>query len=200
MPRVTQDHLDARRRLILDAARRCFARNGFRATSMQDVLDESGVSAGGLYRYFSGKEDLVGAIADEALADITSAFRLEQDAEPLPPFEDVIGEMLAQLQRLDEEQRLAHLIVQVWGEAARSPELADRVSETIAGAWAAIAGLVERYRREGLLADRGSPDEVARVVTAIAAGFLVQRAVLGDSHTDMFRAGFSGLAAPAPGR
>lgn len=63
MARVSQEHLDARRRQILDGAARCFARDGFHATSMQDVLKEVGLSAGAVYRYFTGKEDLIAAIA-----------------------------------------------------------------------------------------------------------------------------------------
>ncbi|MGW9069182.1 helix-turn-helix domain-containing protein, partial [Streptomyces yangpuensis] len=54
MARVSQAHLDARRRQILDGATRCFTRNGFHATSMQDVLKEVDLSAGAVYRYFSG--------------------------------------------------------------------------------------------------------------------------------------------------
>ena len=38
MPRVSQAHLDARRAQIVDAARRLFARQGFAATSMQDIF------------------------------------------------------------------------------------------------------------------------------------------------------------------
>ncbi|MBW8820389.1 MAG: helix-turn-helix transcriptional regulator, partial [Streptomyces sp.] len=67
MARVSQAHLDARRRQILDGAAVCFARNGFHATSMQDVLKEADLSAGAVYRYFSGKEELIGAIVGEVL-------------------------------------------------------------------------------------------------------------------------------------
>ena len=74
MARVSQEHLDARRRQILDGAARCFARNGFHATSMQDVLKEVDLSAGAVYRYFSGKEELIGAIVAEVLGSIREAF------------------------------------------------------------------------------------------------------------------------------
>jgi TetR/AcrR family transcriptional regulator, transcriptional repressor of aconitase len=70
MPSVSQEHLDARRRQILDAARRCFVRNGFHATSMQDVLAEANLSAGAVYRYFRGKDEIIAAIAGEALAEM----------------------------------------------------------------------------------------------------------------------------------
>ena len=63
MPRVSEAHLAARRQQILDAARVCFTRNGFHATSMQDVIAEAGLSVGAVYRYFRSKEELVAAIA-----------------------------------------------------------------------------------------------------------------------------------------
>ena len=46
MARVSQEHLDARRRQILEGAARCFARDGFHSTTMQDILRETGLSAG----------------------------------------------------------------------------------------------------------------------------------------------------------
>jgi AcrR family transcriptional regulator len=197
MPRVSQAHRDARRRQILDAARRCFARNGFRATSMQDVLAEADVSAGGLYRYFAGKEDLVSAIAADTVTEITSAFRLQRAAHPLPPFDEVVGDMLERLQRVDEQHDIARLAVQVWGEAVRTPALAARLGEHMAGARALIAQLVERYRAEGRLAGPGSAEAVARVVTGIAMGFMLQRAVLRDIDASTFRAGLKALVEPA---
>ena len=47
MPKVTEEHLAQRRQQILDAAANCFARNGFHRTSIQDIIKESGVTAGG---------------------------------------------------------------------------------------------------------------------------------------------------------
>ncbi len=83
MARVSQEHLEARRRQILDGAAVCFARNGFHATSMQDVLKEVDLSAGAVYRYFSGKEELIEAIASEVLETVRGT--LEQAAQESPP-------------------------------------------------------------------------------------------------------------------
>ncbi|MCH8191827.1 MAG: helix-turn-helix transcriptional regulator [Chloroflexi bacterium] len=50
MPKITQAHLEARRQQILDAAFACFARQGFRQTTMQDIFREADLSAGAMHR------------------------------------------------------------------------------------------------------------------------------------------------------
>src|SRR5262249_5925610 len=82
MPKVTQEHVDARRRQILSAAVRCFAREGFHRTTMQDIFREAELSPGAVYSYFAGKDELIVAIIGEMmgfLRDTASLF-----SEPLP--------------------------------------------------------------------------------------------------------------------
>ena len=52
-------------RRILDSARRLFAEKGYEKTSIQDILDDLGLSKGGLYHHFKSKE----AILDRLNAD-----------------------------------------------------------------------------------------------------------------------------------
>jgi len=46
MPRRSEEHMAMRREQVLHAALRCFAEQGFHATSMADVIQASGLSAG----------------------------------------------------------------------------------------------------------------------------------------------------------
>lgn len=62
MSRVTDEHLEARRNQILDAAWDCFARRGYHQSTMQDVATAAGISAGAIYRYFASKEAVLKAI------------------------------------------------------------------------------------------------------------------------------------------
>jgi Bacterial regulatory proteins, tetR family len=43
VPKVSEEYRDARRSQILDAAKRCFLRDGFHETSMQDLFTEVGL-------------------------------------------------------------------------------------------------------------------------------------------------------------
>ncbi len=61
MPKVTEEHREARRQQILEAALTCFADNGFHQTSIQDICNEAGLSPGAVYLYFSSKEDIIEA-------------------------------------------------------------------------------------------------------------------------------------------
>jgi len=49
MPKVTVEHIEARRRQIIDSAFDCFAKKGFHQTTMQDVCNAAGLSAGAVY-------------------------------------------------------------------------------------------------------------------------------------------------------
>ena len=65
MPKISDLQRETRRRQILDAALRCFSRDGFHATTTADIVRESGVSQGTLYLYFATKDDIVVALADD---------------------------------------------------------------------------------------------------------------------------------------
>ncbi|NMP23439.1 TetR/AcrR family transcriptional regulator [Sulfobacillus harzensis] len=62
MPRVTAAHRQRRRQQLLTAAEHVFCRLGYTRARLQDVMDEAGVSRGGLYLYFANKEDLFRAV------------------------------------------------------------------------------------------------------------------------------------------
>ena len=89
--RVRQGQASARRRQILDAARKLFARNGFHATSIRDVHREVGVSDGLLYHYFPSKIDLLHAVLEEAFAHMAHK-RLAADVPPGTPVPQILVE------------------------------------------------------------------------------------------------------------
>ncbi len=84
MARVTQQHVDARRESILDAAARLFARKGVNSATMSDIAAEAGLSAGAIYRYFGSKDDLLRAVFDEAVERNERLFREESESAPSP--------------------------------------------------------------------------------------------------------------------
>jgi AcrR family transcriptional regulator len=192
MARVSQEHLDARRLQILDAARRCFIRNGFHATSMQDVFTEAGLSAGAVYRYFVGKDDIIAAIASGALADLATAFA---DGEKVPPQLDDIVDVVLDVDTppLAGSTESARLLVQIWSEALRSPALAAQLTDVMDESRRVLGRLVERHQQAGLLPSDAAPEEVAAVLIALVDGFLVQRAVYGRADAASFRAGIRAL-------
>ncbi|MFT5776462.1 TetR/AcrR family transcriptional regulator [Hyphomonas sp.] len=56
----------ANRRAILEAGRRVFARIGFDATTVRDIIRETELAAGTFYNYFKCKEDVFEAIAEDS--------------------------------------------------------------------------------------------------------------------------------------
>ncbi|WP_406732822.1 TetR/AcrR family transcriptional regulator [Streptomyces sp. NBC_01794] len=197
MARVSQEHLDARRRQILDGAARCFARNGFHATSMQDILREAGLSAGAVYRYFRSKEELIAAIADEAFSAIRGAFDEAARTTPPPTPDVLLGRVLRVM--LEEQvpggdrQAFARLIVQVWTETLRNEQLAATLDEGYVGMRQAWSKLVDAYRDSGLMAADVPADHVARTLIATAQGFIAQQALFGDVQVEVLEDGLRAL-------
>jgi AcrR family transcriptional regulator len=65
MPRVSQDHLDARRQQILDGARSCFARFGYEGATVRRLEEAIGLSRGAIFHHFRDKESLFLALAED---------------------------------------------------------------------------------------------------------------------------------------
>ncbi|WP_406166182.1 TetR/AcrR family transcriptional regulator [Streptomyces sp. NBC_00996] len=199
MARVSQEHLDARRRQILNGAALCFARNGFHATSMQDVLKEVDLSAGAVYRYFSGKEELIGAIVAEVLETVRDVQECAARESP-PPLPDVlIPRVLAQLREVkpgtlgNGEWVFPRLMIQVWTETLRNDELSALMTAGYVKVRAAWANLVESYKVAGLMPEDVDADAMARTMIALAQGFAAQVAVFGAASPEVLRDGLRAL-------
>ncbi|UCG13776.1 MAG: TetR/AcrR family transcriptional regulator [Deltaproteobacteria bacterium] len=65
----------AKRVLIMDAAVKAFAQNGYHQTRIADVAREAGVAAGTIYLYFSSKDDLLISIFQEKVQGFITDFR-----------------------------------------------------------------------------------------------------------------------------
>ena len=73
-----------KRRLILDAAIRVFARQGFHATRVSDIADEAGVAYGLVYHYFDSKEEVLNELFTERWSLLLTAIE-EADASAESP-------------------------------------------------------------------------------------------------------------------
>ncbi len=72
----------AKRRQIVDGARRAFLAYGFDAASMNEIAREAGVSKGTLYVYFKSKEELFEAIVESQIREQgAQIFTLDRDSD-----------------------------------------------------------------------------------------------------------------------
>jgi AcrR family transcriptional regulator len=72
--KITQAHIDARTADILRAAKAVIHRRGAEAATMQDVATEAGLSAGAIYRYFSGKDELLRQVIQHLIGEHEALF------------------------------------------------------------------------------------------------------------------------------
>jgi len=181
MPKISDLQRQSRRQQILDAARRCFSRDGFHNTTTADIVRESGVSQGTLYLYFATKDDIILALADDrhqAEAFVGALAKSEQDPiEGLAVLLELHGESLVDPQRLDARR----VGVQGWGEALRNPVVHASITANIASVRQEIAGLIERGQTAGQIRADLDPSAVARVLIAIFQGLTLSATLHGDA-------------------
>jgi TetR/AcrR family transcriptional regulator, transcriptional repressor of aconitase len=170
MPKVSQAHLDARRRQILDAARTRFASHGFAHTSMADIVTESGLSNGAIYRYFTSKDEIVIAVCEQAGAALPQALTAE-----------TVNGFLEHVRALERETGHARLVAQIYAEAAVSPPLAAVVQQQLAAMRAAVAASVPDHRRR-------DAEQIAEAFVALCGSYSQQLAVRGDVNPAPFTA------------
>jgi AcrR family transcriptional regulator len=91
-----------KRRLILDAAVRVFARQGFHACRVSDIADEAGVAYGLVYHYFASKDEVLDTLFSERWKVMLDLIR-EVDSQPIPVREkfDAIASFIVDSYRHD---------------------------------------------------------------------------------------------------
>ena len=135
-----------KRRLILDAGVRVFARRGFHHCRVSDVADEAGVAYGLVYHYFRSKEEILTTLFLERWQLLLDAIA-EIDRRELPPREKLhlIASFIIDSYRHDPDL-MKVIIVEVTRAANSFGALhLDKIREAYEG----IGGIVESARAEG---------------------------------------------------
>jgi len=150
---------EERRRQILAAAVRVFARNGYHASRVGDIAEEAGVAHGLLYHYFASKDEVLATVFRENWGELLARFRAVEAAdEPADEKLRAIAKIFLRTWRNDPA-----LVTVMVREVARSPHLGDQVEEIREG-FAVIERIVREGQASGLFRDDLDPRFASWVV------------------------------------
>ncbi len=135
-----------KRRVILDAAVRVFARQGFHTCRVADIADEAGVAYGLVYHYFSSKEEILNTLFEERWELMLHAIA-EADAEHSTPRAKLqaIADFIVDSYRYDPDLMKVIIV-----EVTRAANTFGRTQlSRIREAYDQIAGIVARAQADG---------------------------------------------------
>jgi AcrR family transcriptional regulator len=200
MPRVSEAHKVARRAQIVEAAIRCFHRNGFHPTTMDDIVRESGLSAGAVYTYFSGKDQLIAAAGSGKLSELRVLLEHLVAAEPVPTPAETIATLVDRIVEITVvgDADMTRIIVNGWGETPHNAALREVVHAGYASFLVGAGDLIRRWREAGHVGPEVG-DDSARALLSLLLGFIVQRAVVGPIDPAAYIKGATALVG-GPGK
>ncbi|EIJ79006.1 transcriptional regulator [Bacillus methanolicus PB1] len=192
-PKVSEEHREYRRRKILEAAIRVFKRKGFEKTTMQDIVDESGMSRGGVYLYFSNREDLFKELInffDKQQKELINFFDKQQVEEidllyqnVSSTWEGVLRFLEAQEQEIKEvDESLTPVILEYYmidlREKTKDAFLSNRYQKAVE--------ILELLFQKGVDEEEFKPvipiSQVARFVVAFLDGLIMEAIYLGTEE------------------
>ncbi|RNI23909.1 TetR/AcrR family transcriptional regulator [Flexivirga caeni] len=199
MPRISDERRAARREQIISAALRCAIRSGFDGMTMAQVIEESDLSAGAVYGYFSGKAELIAAVVDSRLYDVIQLLSDAADAPQVPPIPELLKTITTSLETAAQsvDGDLTVLLQLSWAAAAKDPAILDLVRPRLLAVLDAWAAIVRRHQEAGTIDPAADPDDLARVLHSSVPGYTMLRLVGLSSGPDRFAAAWLALMGPA---
>jgi TetR/AcrR family transcriptional regulator, fatty acid metabolism regulator protein len=139
---------DDKRKRILQAAVKVFARKGYFASRVSDVAKKAGVADGTIYLYFASKEDILVRLFDEVMAE--QAEDMKRAVASLPTAPERLRAIAERHLRLLGGNRDLAVVFQV--ELRQSTQFMERFTASWLGDYLAlITQVVEQGQREGVL-------------------------------------------------
>ncbi len=155
-----------KRQEILEAAGRCFAREGFQGATTAAICAEAGISPGHLYHYFPSKEAIVYALVDANLKRTAERFSAAAENS------NVIATLASEV----EQKRFKHarstrpLVFEIFAEADRNPAMAEVIRKHSRSILRLCADLVRNGQDAGEIDKTLDADIVAIVLMSVIDG------------------------------
>jgi TetR/AcrR family transcriptional regulator, fatty acid metabolism regulator protein len=174
-----------KRRVILDAAVRVFARQGFHTCRVSDIADEAGVAYGLVYHYFSSKEQILDTLFLERWNVMLAAIAEADAAERSPRAKlRAIAAFIIDSYRHDPELMKVIIV-----EVTRAANTFGRTHlATIRDAYAQIAAIVARAQADGVFRSEVTPEFAALAfygcVEQVLTGWIFDSTAVSDQDLE----------------
>lgn len=185
MPRLSEQVAAGRRRHVLESAWRCFSRDGFHATTMDDVIAATGWSSSAVYRYARSKDELIDAAARESLGQFDTVVSGLLATDPVPTPAQALAAIVAALDERarHEDYDLTRIVVQAWSEGLRNPSIAELARSFWDAARERLTGLTAAWQQAGYLPEGVQPEDAAGTLTLLVPGLVLDHTLLDGMAT-----------------
>lgn len=175
MPPATlrQKRAQETRQLLLDAAYRLFATDGYGQTSVDAIISAASISKGAFYHHFDSKENLFNALIElrvrdcsEQMADAVGASGSLRDA-----VEALAG---IGVQSLKDDPDWLRLYMEFWLQASRDPVARKVVARSMSQCRGLVAEMLRVGQASGLVRKNLDADAAAAILNGLFDGVALQ--------------------------
>jgi TetR/AcrR family transcriptional regulator, transcriptional repressor of aconitase len=195
MPKISDEQRQVRRDQILAAAWRCFFRKGIHATSMEEILREADLSAGAVYLYYKGKDELIVAAISTYMTELRDLLfpilMKEEVLSPLPFMYEITSAIAKHTRR--KKIDLNVVILMCWSEAQTNAQVKRLIYSFQIKYRKALAHVVRQWQKRKDSNFRGDPEDLAKVLLSFFLGFIAQSALLGSIDPKTITRGMEGF-------
>lgn len=186
---------------VLDRAMRLFWRQGYEATSVQDLVAATGLNRASLYNAFGDKHSLFLAAIERYLETVSGArlAALEAPGPALPALRRYFDDLIAF--SLGEGRRLGCLLTNSAVELSpRDPLCEERLRGGLARVEDTLYRVIRRGQRQGEIATGRDPRALARFLLGLVQGLRVMARLdpQEDRLRDLVTTGLDALAGGGP--
>lgn len=161
--KVDPEKHEEKRLELLEAAHRCFLREGLRGASTATICKEAGISPGHLYHYFSSKEVIVEAMAEDYLRRLHGYFADQ------PEDADTSALLLSKIWTMQGWSDVEHcrILFELLAEAGRNPRIRAILQENTRHVRAILSQTLKAGQAKGEVDPALDPEQVAAMLIAV---------------------------------
>jgi len=176
-PQSPTHRAEKKRADILKSAGKCFRKTGFHQTSMQEICTEVGLGPGAVYRYFTGKDAIIAAMAEDERRQARTMLTEFHDTDDLPQALFAITQAFALRYSATSD---AGLMTEIYAEGLRNKKVGAVIKKAEAEWVDGLADMLRTAQGRHQIDPTLDAQQVALLLTAMWDGLVIRQAYTQD--------------------
>ncbi|MED4729102.1 TetR family transcriptional regulator [Aneurinibacillus migulanus] len=184
-PKVSEEYKREKKNELLQAARRVFIRNGYTHTTMQDIMDEAGVSRGALYSYFDNIEHVFMEVLQFDDQQDILLFEPDDQSSLWTHVTNWIKQQQKNIEAINQSLLLSKAEFFLSSNYVRNKENFPYITERYQRIVDAIKSVIQKGIEQGEFQPCLSPESIALYLVSFLDGLMLNTFQLGSERTNV---------------